>query len=54
METILATALGQDVNKLAAQEKRWLPSRLLARFAHVLDQPLFSLDTRSNKPRFKL
>ncbi len=44
METILAKALGQDVNKLAAQEKRLLLSRLLARFAHEVRNPLSSLD----------
>jgi hypothetical protein len=33
VETILAKALGQDVEKLAAQEKRLLLSRLLARLA---------------------
>jgi signal transduction histidine kinase len=44
MEKILANALGQDVNKLAAQEKRLLLSRLLARFAHEVRNPLSSLD----------
>jgi signal transduction histidine kinase len=44
METILAKALGQDVSKLAAQEKRVLLSRLLARFAHEIRNPLSSLD----------
>jgi two-component system sensor histidine kinase HydH len=44
MDTILANALGQDVNKLAAQEKRLLLSRLLARFAHEVRNPLSSLD----------
>lgn len=44
METILATALGQDVSKLAAQEKRLLLSRLLARLAHEIRNPLSSLD----------
>jgi two-component system sensor histidine kinase HydH len=44
MEKILATALGQDVSKLAAQEKRLLLSRLLARFAHEVRNPLSSLD----------
>jgi signal transduction histidine kinase len=43
METILANALGQDVTKLAAQEKRQLLSRLLARFAHEVRNPLSSL-----------
>jgi signal transduction histidine kinase len=44
MEKILANALGQDVSKLAAQEKRRLLSRLLARFAHEVRNPLSSLD----------
>jgi len=44
MERILANALGQDVNKLAAQEKRLLLSRLLARFAHEVRNPLSSLE----------
>ena len=44
METILANALGQDVSKLAAQEKQLLLSRLLARFAHEVRNPLSSLD----------
>ena len=44
MEKILANALGQDVSKLAAQEKRQLLSRLLARFAHEVRNPLSSLD----------
>ncbi len=44
METILATALGQDVNKLAAREKQLLLSRLLARFAHEIRNPISSLD----------
>lgn len=44
MEKILANALGQDVSKLAAQEKRLLLSRLLARFAHEVRNPLSSLD----------
>jgi two-component system sensor histidine kinase HydH len=44
MELILAKALGQDVSKLAAQEKRLLLSRLLARFAHEVRNPLSSLD----------
>jgi len=43
MEKILANALGQDVSKLAAQEKRQLLSRLLARFAHEVRNPLSSL-----------
>lgn len=44
MEKILADALGQDVSKLAAQERRLLLSRLLARFAHEVRNPLSSLD----------
>lgn len=44
MERILATALGQDVSQLAAQEKQLLLSRLLARFAHEVRNPLSSLD----------
>jgi len=44
MEKILANALGQDVSKLAALEKRLLLSRLLARFAHEVRNPLSSLD----------
>jgi len=44
MEKILANALGQDVSKLAAQQKRLLLSRLLARFAHEVRNPLSSLD----------
>ncbi len=44
MEQILATALGQDVSKLAAQEKQLLLSRLLARLAHEIRNPLSSLD----------
>lgn len=44
METILARALGQDVTQLAAEEKRRLLSRLLARLAHEIRNPLSSLD----------
>jgi two-component system sensor histidine kinase HydH len=44
MEKILANALGQDVSQLAAQERRLLLSRLLARFAHEVRNPLSSLD----------
>lgn len=44
MEIILAHALGQNVSQLAAQEKRLLLSRLLARFAHEVRNPLSSLD----------
>jgi len=44
MERILAKALGEDVSKLAAQEKHLLLSRLLARVAHEIRNPLSSLD----------
>jgi signal transduction histidine kinase len=44
METILAKALGQDIGQLAAEEKRRLLSRLLARLAHEIRNPLSSLD----------
>ncbi len=44
MEKILANALGQDLSKLAAQEKRLLLSRLLGRLAHEIRNPLSSLD----------
>lgn len=44
MEKLLANALGQDVSTLAAQEKRLLLARLLARFAHEVRNPLSSLD----------
>jgi signal transduction histidine kinase len=44
MEKILSTALGQDVSKLATQEKQLLLSRLLARLAHEIRNPLSSLD----------
>jgi signal transduction histidine kinase len=44
MEGILARALGQDVSNLAAQEKQLLLSRLLARLAHEIRNPLSSLD----------
>src|SRR3954447_20203832 len=44
MERILAKALGEDVSKLAAQEKQLLLSRLLARLAHEVRNPLSSLD----------
>lgn len=45
MEKILATALGQDVSKLAAQEKRRLLARLLARLAHEVRNPPSSPDS---------
>jgi len=44
VENILARAFGQDVSKLAAQEKQLLLSRLLARLAHEIRNPLSSLD----------
>ena len=44
MERILAKALGQDVSNLEAQEKQLLLSRLLARLAHEIRNPLSSLD----------
>ncbi len=44
METILAKALGQDVTQMAAAEKQLLLSRLLARLAHEIRNPLSSLD----------
>jgi len=44
VERILAKALGEDVSKLAAREKQLLLSRLLARLAHEIRNPLSSLD----------
>ena len=44
MHTILAKALGEDVSKLATDEKQRLLSRLLARLAHEIRNPLSSLD----------
>ncbi len=44
MESILAQALGQEVGQLAASEKQHLLSRLLARLAHEIRNPLSSLD----------
>ncbi len=44
MENILAKALGEDVTRLAAAEKQLLLSRLLARLAHEIRNPLSSLD----------
>jgi len=44
MEKILAKALGQDAAQLPDEEKRMLLSRLLARFAHEVRNPLSSLD----------
>jgi signal transduction histidine kinase len=43
VERILADALGRDVTKLAAEEKQRLLSRLLARLAHEIRNPLSSL-----------
>src|SRR3974390_2240207 len=44
VETILAKALGQDINQSAVEEKRDLLERLLARLAHEIRNPLSSLD----------
>ena len=44
MENILASALGDDAAMLAATEKQLLLSRLLARLAHEIRNPLSSLD----------
>jgi two-component system, NtrC family, sensor histidine kinase HydH len=44
VETILAKALGHDVTQWAAEEKRDLLERLLARLAHEIRNPLSSLD----------
>jgi len=41
---MLANALGEDLTKLAAEEKQRLLSRLLARLAHEIRNPLSSLD----------
>jgi len=43
VERVLADALGQDVTKIAAEEKQRLLSRLLARLAHEIRNPLSSL-----------
>ncbi len=43
MENDLATALGQDVTRLPAAEKRVLLARLLQRLAHEIRNPLSSL-----------
>ena len=43
MERVLADELGQDLTKLAAEEKQRLLSRLLARLAHEIRNPLSSL-----------
>jgi two-component system sensor histidine kinase HydH len=43
VERLLANALGQDVTQLAAEEKQRLLSRLLARLAHEIRNPLSSL-----------
>ena len=40
---MLADVLGQDLTKLAAEEKQLLLSRLLARLAHEIRNPLSSL-----------
>lgn len=43
MESIFARALGQEITSNTAQEKRELLSRLLARLAHEIRNPLSSL-----------
>lgn len=43
MEPVLADALGKDLTKLAAEEKQRLLSRLLARLAHEIRNPLSSM-----------
>ena len=44
MESILSTVLGPDAIALASEEKRVLLSRLVARLAHEVRNPLSSLD----------
>jgi len=44
VDRILAKALGEDVSNLATEEKQRLLSRLLARLAHEIRNPLSSLD----------
>jgi two-component system, NtrC family, sensor histidine kinase HydH len=44
VESILATALGQDSTQQSVAEKRDLLERLLARLAHEIRNPLSSLD----------
>ncbi len=44
MENILSQALGPDAAPLASEEKRLLLSRLLARLAHEVRNPLNALD----------
>jgi signal transduction histidine kinase len=44
VETLFSKALGQDAAQLAADEKRLLLGRLLARLAHEIRNPLSSLD----------
>src|SRR6266542_2425203 len=44
VERMLANALGEDLTKLAAEEKQRLLSRLVARLAHEIRNPLSSLD----------
>jgi len=44
MDNVLANAFGQDGSMLAVQEKQLLLSRLLARLAHEIRNPLSSLD----------
>lgn len=44
MDAILSKTLGQDISKLAAEEKHLLLARLLAHLAHEIRNPLSSLD----------
>jgi two-component system sensor histidine kinase HydH len=62
VESIFAKALGQDITQITAQEKQALLSRLLARLAHEIRNPLSSLhihvqlleeDVTRNQPGLK-
>jgi signal transduction histidine kinase len=44
MDNLLSNALGQDAGQVSVEEKRNLLSRLLARLAHEIRNPLSSLD----------
>jgi two-component system sensor histidine kinase HydH len=44
VDSLISKALGQDATQLAVAEKRTLLSRLLARMAHEVRNPLSSLD----------
>ena len=44
MDALLKNALGRDASELAAEERQRLLSRLLARLAHEIRNPLSSLD----------